>query len=387
MALGLDRAGFAHAGLVERDLNAVQTLRANAESGVGLGFGSEIEPTDIHQVRYNTKGVTLLAAGVPCQPFSLAGNHKGGLDDRNLFPEVFRAQRALEPSVVLLENVWGLARPNFRQYLEYILLQLALPSLPPKGREAWMRHKDRLKASLTKERRGITYDVWISAMECANFGVPQRRNRLFIVAFRTDLDIAWKWPMATHSEAGLLYAKYYSKTYWADHEITPTRTPQAERQEMMLATAPLRRWRTVRDAIGKLPAPALNGNGGHHANHYSIEGARSYRGHTGSVWDEPSKTLKAGVHGVPGGENMLLLADGSVRYFTVHEAAILQTFPKQYVFCGTRSAMIRQIGNAAPMRVVEVLGKRILRLSQEAREGTCRVPHVDLIDGAKLRHL
>ena len=83
-------------------------------------------------------------------------------------------------------------------------------------------------------------------------------------------------------------------------------------------------------------------------NHWMIPGARSYTGHTGSQLDWPSKTLKAGVHGVPGGENTLLCDDGSLRYYTLREMARIQTFPDCHYFTGARSSVTRQIGNAVP---------------------------------------
>ena len=167
--------------------------------------------------------IALLAAGAPCQPFSLAGNHLGDEDDRNLFAEVFRAQRALLPRAVLLENVWGLARPSFRPYLEYLLFQLALPFSSAHAHESWSTHSQRLKteAQMDQARDEPSYDVRIAAVECANYGVPQRRNRLFVVAFRTDLDITWKWPEASHSEDALLFAKSLSGTYWREHGVRP----------------------------------------------------------------------------------------------------------------------------------------------------------------------
>ena len=97
------------------------------------------------------------------------------------------------------------------------------------------------------------------------------------------------------------------------------------------------------------------------SNHRQQPGARSYPGHTGSPLDEPAKTLKAGVHGVPGGENMLRAPNGEVRYFTVRESARLQTFPDDYVFHGSWSETMRQLGNAVPVRLAEMVGKDVAR--------------------------
>jgi DNA (cytosine-5)-methyltransferase 1 len=109
-------------------------------------------------------------------------------------------------------------------------------------------------------------------------------------------------------------------------------------------------WTTIRDAIGDMPDPErqpLLSRGFH--NHFFQPGARTYKGHTGSPIDEPAKTLKAGVHGVPGGENMMVLPGGEVRYFTVRESARLQTFPDEFVFHGSWSETMRQLGNAVPV--------------------------------------
>ena len=90
-------------------------------------------------------------------------------------------------------------------------------------------------------------------------------------------------------------------------------------------------------------------------NHRLQKGARSYPGHTGSPLDLPAKALKAGVHGVPGGENMLRYANGKVRYFTIRESARLQTFPDQYEISGTWSEAMRQLGNAVPVKLGEAV--------------------------------
>ena len=123
-----------------------------------------------------------------------------------------------------------------------------------------------------------------------------------------------------------------------------------------------RPWLTVRDAIGDLPDPELQPElAAACLNHRFQGGARSYVGHTGSPLDEPAKTLKAGVHGVPGGENMLRRADGSVRYFSVRESARLQTFPDKYRFHGSWTESMRQLGNAVPVKLAQAVGENVAR--------------------------
>lgn len=118
------------------------------------------------------------------------------------------------------------------------------------------------------------------------------------------------------------------------------------------------RWRTIRDALVGLPEPTLTGATGV-LNHVLQPGARSYPGHTGSPIDWPAKTLKAGRHGVPGGENMLRETDGSIRYFTVRESARLQTFPDDYELHGPWGKAMRQLGNAVPVELARVVAASV----------------------------
>ena len=125
------------------------------------------------------------------------------------------------------------------------------------------------------------------------------------------------------------------------------------------------RWQTVRDALRGLPEPSERQASLGPGDHFLQAGARSYPGHTGSPLDLPSKALKAGVHGVPGGENMLRRVDGSVRYFSVREAARLQTIPDDYGLEGPWSEAMRQLGNGVPMRLAEVVGGRVIEVLRE----------------------
>jgi DNA (cytosine-5)-methyltransferase 1 len=115
------------------------------------------------------------------------------------------------------------------------------------------------------------------------------------------------------------------------------------------------RWQTVRDVISDLPDPRSN-SASRYKNHEFRDGARSYEGHSGSVMDEPSKTIKAGVHGVPGGENTILLDDRTLRYYTVRDSARLQTFSDHYFFQSSWSESMRQLGNAVPVDLAKVIG-------------------------------
>ena len=140
----------------------------------------------------------------------------------------------------------------------------------------------------------------------------------------------------------------------------PTRyASKIEKLKSLVVPPTEKPWVTVRDALVGVPCPETKKSKHGFSNHNFNPGARSYPGHTGSALDEPAKTLKAGDHGVPGGENMLLRPDGSVRYFTVRECARLQTFPDDYFFTGAWSEAMRQLGNAVPMRLAEIIAGNI----------------------------
>lgn len=383
LALGTAKAGFRHAALIELDRDACETLRMNGNRAL-LHAQLPVEPTDIRTVDFSAYAgcLDLVAAGVPCQPFSLAGKHRGHRDQRNLFPELFRAVCQARPKALVIENVKGLLRPGFAPYFAYILLRLERPCALPHPGETWEEHKARLLSGGTSDRGGneLTYDVGHYLINCADFGVPQKRERVFIVAFRADLGVEWTLPRTTHSHDALLHAQWVDGSYWKEHGLRQPRTPprqlkaRIERLRSSLFPPLEKRWRTVRDAIGDLPKPFDLREHPDVPNHFANPGARSYPGHTGSPWDEPAKTLKAGDHGVPGGENTLRHENGQVRYFTIREAARLQTFPDAYVFAGAWTECLRQLGNAVPVEVARVLGASVAdRLRVAPRRQTAQL--------------
>jgi DNA (cytosine-5)-methyltransferase 1 len=214
----------------------------------------------------------------------------------------------------------------------------------------------------------VTYDVHGQVLQAADFGVPQKRERVFIVAFRSDLNITWQFPPMTHSLDALLWDQWISGEYWERHAVGRRERPQPpeayakridrlkEREKPALLA-----WRTVRDAFYGLPLGVAKGQEPAVPNHVLVPGARVYAKHTGSPFDMPSKTLKAGAHGVPGGENILVMPDGAIRYFTIRECGRLQTFPDQYIFVGNWKSLVRQVGNAVPVALVERVASEMHR--------------------------
>ncbi|CAB1129415.1 Cytosine-specific methyltransferase [Candidatus Hydrogenisulfobacillus filiaventi] len=343
MALGLARAGFEHRFLIDWNTHACATLRANR------GMEWPIRQDDVRAVRWRHMGldVDLVAGGPPCQPFSIGGKHAGHLDPRDMWPEAIRAVRELRPRAFLFENVAGLARPAFRGYLRWVLRSLADPDVEILPDEA------------PPDCPGVgEYQVRWFLLDAADFGAPQRRRRVFIAGVRRSLGVTLEAPTPTHSRDRLLWDQWIDGAYWARHGLRvagrePPRDQIAavERLSRHALAPPGRPWRTVRDAISDLGPP--NGVNGH----VFQPGARAYPGHTGSRLDEPAKTIKAGDHGVPGGENMVVLDDGSMRYFTVREAARLQGFPDDWAFAGSWTESMRQIGNAVPIQLAEAMGR------------------------------
>lgn len=379
LALALRDAGFRHLLTVERDERACSTLLRNAAylssaDQPDQAFLNDRWPLvqgDIRGVDFSCwhETVDVVAGGVPCQPWSLGGIHRGYHDPRNLWPELLRCVRETEPLAIIAENVRGLLRPSFKSYYDYILRELTAPFERQAEDEHWSDHDKRLQKILECPAGDLTerYNVKLQLVNAADYGVPQIRWRVFVVAFRGDLGLAdWKFPTPTHSEMALIESQGMGE-YWSRHGIKP-------RAGIALApTLDIDRflpWMTLRDAIYGIPEPVIGHEHAGWLHHQGWPGAKEYFGHTPNDLDRPSKTIKAGVHGVPGGECVVRLDDGSIRNLTVREVARVMTFPDDWWLAGPRGEQMRQLGNAVPV----ALGRVIANSVADALRGVKRSP-------------
>ncbi|MET9290301.1 DNA cytosine methyltransferase [Nocardia beijingensis] len=400
LAMAVERAGFRPLLFNEFAKRACETLAANG--AVPLEEGQrpvvprpgERPPLVVGDVRkvdfeYLRDAVDVLAGGPPCQPFSLGGVARGDEDDRNGFPHMFRAIREMRPRVVICENVRGLLRPSFAPYFEYIKRELSLPFEERAEGTDWRDHDECLRHMLASARVADDerYEVEHFAVNAADYGVPQIRNRVILVAFRRDVGVDWrkfKELVSPRYSERRLHEDMIKGDYWDRHPEVPRHVRQR-----VLARIPVQQslpsskedrqlpWRTLRDAIkgvdGQRPLPDIPpeflDRKEHFADfpdHVGWPNARIYPGHTPNELDRPAKTVKAGVHGVPGGESVVLLDDGTHRYMTVRETARVMTFPDDWKLAGPRGEKMRQLGNAVPVMLGYAFARAVATVLQKA---------------------
>ncbi|HTV49215.1 MAG TPA: DNA cytosine methyltransferase [Phycisphaerae bacterium] len=362
LALGTARAGFKDITVIDVHGPTCQTLRRNKLGNVAHVHDWNIIEDDISELQFsNYTEIDLLSGGPPCQPFSQAGKRIGRSDEREMFPHFIRAVRECNPKTFIIENVKGLRHRSFLNYFNYIVLQLNFPHIQRRKGEKWTEHRAKLERFMTSGKYdGVRYNVVWQVLNAADYGVAQRRERVFIVGVRADLGIEYSFPLVTHTHEALLVGQWVTGDYWEHHSIPKCQIPECpDLVRKILSKLNKERsenaWKTVRDAIGDLPNVGLGHTSHKVLNHFLNPGARAYKGHDGSTMDAPAKTIKAGHHGVPGGENMVRLDNGTIRYFSVRECARLQAFPDDWVFDGSWCACMRQIGNAVPVTLGEVV--------------------------------
>jgi len=292
-ALGLEQAGFGHAAAVEIDTDACETLRRNR------GDHWKIIEDDIANVDGHAfTEIDLLAGGVPCPPFSIAGKQLGRDDDRDLFPEALRLAREMKPRAILLENVPGLGTGRFSVYRAHLLGQL----------------------------RSLGYQAWWQPIHASEHGVPQLRPRFVLVAIAEPWAAAFRWPQPLTTP--------------------PPTVGQALADLMGSAGWPgAADWAARADQI----APTIVGGSKKHG------GPDLGPTRARAAW----RTLGVdglGIAGDPPGPQFPARAAPKL---TVRMVARLQGFPDTWEFSGRKTAAYRQVGNAFPPPVARALGTSI----------------------------
>jgi DNA (cytosine-5)-methyltransferase 1 len=298
-SLGLEQAGFAHVAAVEIDPHACETLRLNRP-------GWDVIELDVHHFKgVDYRGVDLLAGGVPCPPFSIAGKQLGADDERDLFPQALRLVEESEPTAVMLENVRGLATARFARYREQVL--------------------DRL--------RGLGYETEWQVLNASEFGVPQLRPRFILVAMTPEVREHFEWPspVGTPPTVGEVLHDLMAARGW----------PGAGA------------WAAKANGIG----PTLVGGSRKHGGP-DLGPTRAREAWLGLHVDG-----KALADAPPGPADPL----HHIPRLTLRMAAALQGFPRNWLISGRKTAGYRQIGNAFPPPVAQAVGRSIRSAIEAAR--------------------
>lgn len=318
LALGMHMAGFRHVLLNEIDSMACQTLRRNhPEWNVLEG--------DIHNIDFMPLygKVDFLSGGFPCQAFSYAGK-KGGLNDTRgtLFFELARAVKEIQPKVFMGENVKGLLSHDNGRTLEVIRNAIA-----------------ELGYTLVEPR----------VLKAIMYQVPQKRERLILIAIRNDIAqrVKFKWPDPYKRIMTLRDAFFCGELFDNDVPESEGQLYPAKKVSVMNMVPEGGDWRDLPEEIQK---DYMGGS-------FYLEGGKTGMARRLSM-DEPSLTLTC----APAQKQTERCHPIETRPLTVREYARIQTFPDNWLFEGAISDQYKQIGNAVPVNLAFAIGRSLIRL-------------------------
>ncbi|MEV8548894.1 DNA cytosine methyltransferase [Streptomyces glaucescens] len=360
-AVGLHNAGFDHRALVEWDPHAVATLRANVGDWPGWDRekADSIRPMDVKDfldsdvlknLGLEPGDLDLLAGGVPCPPFSLAGHRLGPDDERDLFPAALDIIDALRPKAVMIENVRGILEPPefFIDYRISILDRLRklgylVPDIDP---DASAVAKDIAMRS-----------VW-RRLDASDFGVPQLRPRAILVAVHKDATNAdapaFQWPLKIAGGVATAFSALKDSMFARCQEFwDKNRYGQPAKPGEKTGRDVFEDWVEANLDAGERVAPTLVGGSKKHggADLGPTRAKRAWRdlGVDGmGIANDPENCNP---------ERDLFRPDGPM--LTVAQAAAIQGFPEHWDFQGRKTARYRQVGNAFPPPVAEAVGRAI----------------------------
>lgn len=306
-AIGLERAGFHHELAIELDSNAATTLRMNTEWSVAEGDVADPELWDPSSY----EGIDLLAGGVPCPPFSIAGKQLGSADERDLFAWAVEQVGVIKPRALLLENVRGLAASRFAAYRQRVLDRLA--------------------------EFGYVAD-W-RLLYAADFGVAQLRPRFVLVAMKPKDAAFFQWPEPNTDRltVGAALRDLMAENGW----------PYADE------------WAALANGVG----PTLVGGSKKHG------GADLGPSRAKLAWAELHVDGKGVADNAPGADAPH--PNEKLPRLTIEMVAKLQGWQKSFnwKFAGGKTSQYRQVGNAFPPPVAEALGQAIASALRHEGEG------------------
>lgn len=318
LALGMSQAGFQHLMLNEIDKDASDTLRKNRPDWHVVNH----DVNAVHFGHYRGK-VDLISGGFPCQAFSYAGN-KGGFDDARgtLFFELARAVKEVQPKVFLCENVKGLLSHDNGHTLNVIksvIDDLGYTLVPPR------------------------------VLQAIKYKVPQKRERLIMVAIRNDYarKVTFHWPSPYYRIMNLRDALFAGELYERDVPISEGQK-YPEKKRRVLELVPMGGY--WRDLPVEVQKEYMGGS-------FALEGGKTGMARRLSL-DEPSLTLTC----APAQKQTERCHPLETRPLTIREYARIQTFPDNWSFCGSLSSKYKQIGNAVPVNLARAVGHSLVRL-------------------------